>query len=149
MFIVTFTIVSISGYQVDNFFTLAYQRLSSVLAGGAICIIICMDLVRNIFIVHEDEEEKHVTDTKKDKSFLQEYKVVLDSSTTEESLANFGRWEPKHGKFGFHHPWKHYLKIGSLARQCAYGIEALNGYLSPENICYCNLEEQLKFYART
>lgn len=42
MFIVTFTIVSISGYRVDNFFTLAYQRLSSVLAGGAICIIICM-----------------------------------------------------------------------------------------------------------
>lgn len=47
------------------------------------------DLVRNIFIVHEDEEEKHVTDTKKDKSFLQEYKVVLDSSTTEESLVGF------------------------------------------------------------
>lgn len=45
--------------------------------------------MRNIFIVHEDEEEKHVTDTKKDKSFLQEYKVVLDSSTTEESLVGF------------------------------------------------------------
>lgn len=45
--------------------------------------------MRNIFIVHEDEEEKHVNDTKKDKSFLQEYKVVLDSSTTEESLVGF------------------------------------------------------------
>ena len=43
--------------------------------------------------------------------------------------ANFAGWEPGHGKFRFHHPWKKYLKIGSLTRDCAYRIESLNGYL--------------------
>lgn len=44
--------------------------------------------------------------------------------------ANFARWEPRHGQFRFRHPWKQYLKIGTLARQCAYKIDALNGHLN-------------------
>lgn len=48
--------------------------------------------------------------------------------------ANFASWEPKHGKFSFRHPWKQYLKIGSLTRQCAYQIESLNGYVNPTDI---------------
>lgn len=46
--------------------------------------------------------------------------------------ANFARWEPGHGRFRFRHPWKQYLKIGALARQCAYRIEALNGYINSD-----------------
>ena len=46
--------------------------------------------------------------------------------------ANFAGWEPGHGQFRFLHPWKQYLKIGSLTRNCAYRIEALNGYLYTE-----------------
>ncbi|KAI3798317.1 hypothetical protein L1987_33588 [Smallanthus sonchifolius] len=65
-----------------------------------------------------------------DKSFLAAYKSVLNSKATEESLANFAWWEPGHGKFRFCHPWKQYLKIGVLTRQCGYHIEALNGYLN-------------------
>lgn len=43
--------------------------------------------------------------------------------------ANLARWEPGHGRFGLRHPWKQYLKIGGLARQCAYQIEALNALI--------------------
>ncbi|PNX89192.1 aluminum-activated malate transporter 2-like protein, partial [Trifolium pratense] len=43
--------------------------------------------------------------------------------------AVLARWEPRHGKFGFRHPWKQYLKIGNLTRSCAYKIEALSVYL--------------------
>jgi hypothetical protein len=39
------------------------------------------------------------------------------------------RWEPRHGRFRFRHPWKQYLKIGNLTRICAYKIEALSVYL--------------------
>lgn len=46
---------------------------------------------------------------------------------------NFARWEPGHGRFRFRHPWKQYLKIGTLTRQCAYRIEALNSYLNSGN----------------
>ncbi|KAI3516073.1 hypothetical protein L1887_14982 [Cichorium endivia] len=64
-----------------------------------------------------------------DKSSLASYKSVLNSKANEESLANFAWWEVAHGRFRFPHPWKQYLKIGALARKCAYHIEALNGYL--------------------
>lgn len=44
--------------------------------------------------------------------------------------ANFARLEPCHGRFRFCHPWQQYLKIGNLSRQCAYRIDALNGFLN-------------------
>ncbi|KAL4292772.1 hypothetical protein AHAS_Ahas18G0061500 [Arachis hypogaea] len=63
------------------------------------------------------------------KSKLQAYKSVLNSKQIEESLVNFARWEPCHGPFRYGHPWKQYLKIGSLLRQCAYLIDSLIGFL--------------------
>jgi len=95
-----------------------------------------------------------------DKKFLKGYKSVLNSKNSEESLvcvylstptphllpiylnfsdnsfdafqANFAAWEPGHGRFPFGHPWKLYLKVGTLARECAYRIEALNGCLNAD-----------------
>ncbi|KAF7823187.1 aluminum-activated malate transporter 2-like [Senna tora] len=64
------------------------------------------------------------------KSALQGYTSVLNSKQAEENLANFARWEPRHGRFKYRHPWKQYLKIGSLSRQCAYRIDALHGFLN-------------------
>ncbi|KAL0418358.1 UNVERIFIED_CONTAM: Aluminum-activated malate transporter 8 [Sesamum radiatum] len=55
---------------------------------------------------------------------------VLDSKSKEETLANFARWEPGHGQFMYRHPWKQYLKIANLTRQCAGRVEALNAYLN-------------------
>ncbi|PNX55305.1 aluminum-activated malate transporter 2-like protein, partial [Trifolium pratense] len=43
--------------------------------------------------------------------------------------AVLARWEPRHGRFRFRHPWKQYLKIGNLTRFCAYKLEALSVYL--------------------
>lgn len=48
--------------------------------------------------------------------------------------ANFAKWEPRHGRFRYRHPWDQYLKVGALIRQCAYSIEALNGYLNSYEI---------------
>ncbi|XP_039014193.1 aluminum-activated malate transporter 7-like [Hibiscus syriacus] len=45
-------------------------------------------------------------------------------------MANFARWEPGHGPFGYRHPWEMYLKVGNLTRECAYKLEALNSYLN-------------------
>lgn len=47
--------------------------------------------------------------------------------------ANFAWWEPAHGRFRFNHPWKQYLKIGALVRECACLIEALNGYINSKS----------------
>ena len=44
--------------------------------------------------------------------------------------ANFAKWELPHGKFGFRHPWKQYLVVAALVRQCAHRIDALNSYIN-------------------
>ncbi|KAK9072715.1 hypothetical protein SSX86_009150 [Deinandra increscens subsp. villosa] len=145
IFILTFSLVSVSGYRVEKIIQLAHQRLSTIIFGGFTCIIISMcvcpvwagedlhkNIVKNIeklanFLEGFGDEYYRVS--KGDKSFIASYKSVLNSKATEDSLANFAWWEIGHGKFRFRHPWKQYLKIGDYARKCAYHIETLNGYL--------------------
>ena len=56
---------------------------------------------------------------------IQSYLIIFCTAQ-----ASFARWEPRHGKFQFRHPWDQYLKIGTLSRQCAHRMEALNGHLN-------------------
>ncbi|CAL5431965.1 unnamed protein product [Camellia sinensis] len=158
IFILTFSLVSVSGYRVEKILELAHQRLSTIMLGGAMCMLISIfvcpvwageDLhnlvVNNIenlasflegfggeyFKVSEDGGDG-VMVPKENKSFLQSYKSVLNTKTTEESLANFAWWEPGHGSFQFRHPWTQYLKIGVLTRKCAFHIETLCVYINSE-----------------
>ncbi|KAF7148824.1 hypothetical protein RHSIM_Rhsim03G0066100 [Rhododendron simsii] len=146
IFILTFSLVSISGYKVDEIVELAHHRLSTILLGGLICIIISifvcpvwagqdlhtlvatnLELLSNClegfgsdyFGVSRDGNSTMVP--KKVKSLINSYKS-----------ANFAWWEPGHGSFLFRHPWKQYLEIGVLTRQCAYHIEALSAHLNSE-----------------
>ncbi|XP_073151914.1 aluminum-activated malate transporter 8-like [Henckelia pumila] len=153
IFILTFALVAVSGFRVAEILEFAHQRLSTILIGGATCMIL------SIFVcpvwAGQDLHDQVATDIEKlasflegtygpflrfggqhfnspsdnnDKSFHQGYKSVLVSKTNKESLANFAWWEPGHGGFGFNHPWKLYLKIGALACECACHIKALDGY---------------------
>nr|KYP39387.1 hypothetical protein KK1_039325 [Cajanus cajan] len=84
-----------------------------------------------IFLISFGEEYFRTSEVgDSNKSFLQGYKSVLNSKQVEENLANFARWEPCDGGFRYGHPWQQYLKIGNLSRQCAYRIDALNGFLN-------------------
>ncbi|KAK1394449.1 Aluminum-activated malate transporter [Heracleum sosnowskyi] len=152
IFILTFCLVSVSGFRNDDILELAHKRLSTILIGGSTCLIvsICVcpvwageDLQNLVslnieklasFLEGFGEEyfkisEKETT-PKGEKAFLTGYKMVLNSKSNEETLANFAKWEPGHGRFMYRHPWKQYLIVGSLTRECAYRIDALNGHLS-------------------
>ncbi|CAI9760884.1 unnamed protein product [Fraxinus pennsylvanica] len=155
IFILTFSLVAVSGYRVDQIIQLAHQRLSTILVGATTCIVISIFIcpvwagqdLHNLAAANIEKlasflegfgdefsrflgDEGSVVASKNDKSFLQGYKSVLNAKATEESLANLACWEPGHGRFKFHHPWKQYLKIGVLARKCACHIEALSGYVN-------------------
>ncbi|KAL5545709.1 hypothetical protein UlMin_005396 [Ulmus minor] len=152
IFILTFSMITVSGYRVENLLEMANQRLFTILIGGATCIIISISVcpvwagqdLHNLIANNLDKLANYLEGfggeyfqvveegemVKNDKSFLQGYKNLLNSKSTEESLANFAKWEPGHGRFLFRHPWKQYLKIGALARQCACQIEALNAHIS-------------------
>ncbi|KAJ4823910.1 hypothetical protein Tsubulata_047819 [Turnera subulata] len=148
IFILTFSFVSVSGFRVDEIIELAHKRVLTILIGGAMCVIISivvfpvwageelhnlialnMEKLGNFLEGFGDEYFQVPGESKEKKTFLEGYKAVLNSKTSEESLANFAVWEPAHGRFKFRHPWKQYLKIGSLIRECAYRIESLNGCL--------------------
>ncbi|XP_009628093.1 aluminum-activated malate transporter 8-like [Nicotiana tomentosiformis] len=155
IFVLTFSLVTVSGYRVDEILELAHQRLTTILVGAATCMIISLvvcpvwageDLHKLVcgnldklatflegfgseyFSFSEIEESGKAS--KEDKGFLQAYKIVLNSKATEETLANFAWWEPGHGSFRLRHPWKQYLKIGVLARECACHLQALTSYFN-------------------
>lgn len=51
--------------------------------------------------------------------------------------ANFAKWEPWHGKFGFSHPWEKYLEIGEVLRELAAIIISLQTCIqSPRQVIY-------------
>ncbi|KAK1435005.1 hypothetical protein QVD17_00760 [Tagetes erecta] len=145
IFILTFSLVSVSGYRVEKIIELAHRRLSTIIFGGLTCIVISMCVfpvwagedLHKLIVTHleklasflEGFGDEYYKVSEGDKSFLAAYKSVLNSKATEESLANFAWWEIGHGKFRFRHPWKQYLNIGVYTRQCAYHIEALSSYL--------------------
>lgn len=153
IFILTFNLIAISGYRIENLFEMAHQRIATILIGCALCFLINVfpfpiwagddlhnsiihnleglagsfeECVTKYFVESKDGEESD------DDNVGRGYKSVLNSKTTEESLANFARWEPPHGRFFFRYPWKLYVKVGSMTRYCAYCVEALNGLLNSE-----------------
>ncbi|XP_057483129.1 aluminum-activated malate transporter 2-like [Actinidia eriantha] len=156
IFILTFCLICVSGYRDDEVLDMANIRLSTVIIGGVTAVIICLcirpvwagDDLHNLvalnmetlanslqgfgaeyFRTQEDEECSKEEDPK---LLMQGYKDVLNSKSAEESLANSAKWEPRHGRFRYRHPWNQYLKIGALTRQCACRMEALHGYLNSE-----------------
>ncbi|XP_021611233.1 aluminum-activated malate transporter 10 [Manihot esculenta] len=150
IFILTFTLVSVSGYRVDELFDFAHQRLSTIVIGASLCILISL-LFCPVWagtelhnLTHSNLEKlsdsldgcfgRYFTSNgDEDFSFkVEEYKCVLNSKATEESMANFARWEPSHGRFNFRHPWKQYLEVGASLRSCANCIQTLNGFMNSE-----------------
>ncbi|PHT36919.1 Aluminum-activated malate transporter 8 [Capsicum baccatum] len=156
IFVLTFSMVTVSGYRVDEILELAHQRLSTILIGAATCMIVSLvicpvwageDLHKLIsshleklatflegfgseYFSFSENDQSGKTSKEDKKGFLEAYKTVLNSKATEESLANFAWWEPGHGCFRLRHPWKQYLKIGVLARECACHLQALSGYFN-------------------
>ncbi|KAL4320114.1 hypothetical protein GQ457_18G005860 [Hibiscus cannabinus] len=155
IFILTFCMISVSGYRDEKVLEMAHKRVSTILIGGFTALSVCVfifpvwagDDLHNLAAKNleklatflqgfGDEYFTKPSERESNKASLQGYKSILNSKQSEESLVNSARWEPRHGRFKYRHPWKQYLKIGSLTRQCAYRIEALNGCLysdaSPE-----------------
>ncbi|CAL0329009.1 unnamed protein product [Lupinus luteus] len=148
-FILTFSLISVSGFRDDEVLEMAHKRLSTIFIGGSACVMISIfvcpvwageELHYSIAINLEKLSDllqafvcRYFTTLEEGDSVnfpcMEAYKSILNSEISE-SLANFAKWEPGHGKFKFHHPWDQYLKIGSLTHQCAYRMEALEQYLN-------------------
>lgn len=157
VFILTFNMITVSGYRVDNIFRMAYERLSTIAIGSGVSLVISLfvspiwageDLHKSIIKKIQglaDSIEVCVLEYFKGSDVLQDvageileaqicrgYRNVLDSKASEDSLATFASWEPRHGKFKFKHPWKQYVKLGSMIRHLGYCVVSLHGCLRSE-----------------
>ncbi|XP_058085640.1 aluminum-activated malate transporter 10-like [Magnolia sinica] len=155
IFILTFSLVSISGYRENKLFELAHQRLSTIAIGGFMCIVISIFIcpiwageeLHQLITCNIEKladsldgcvfeyfnESASTADNEEPGQKSQAYtSVLINSKATEESLAKFAQWEPPHGRFWFWHPWKQYLKISAAIRCCTYRVEALNGSINSE-----------------
>ncbi|KAJ9543210.1 hypothetical protein OSB04_022917 [Centaurea solstitialis] len=139
IFILTFSLVAVSGLRADKILKLARERLSTIGMGFAVCIFTSL----LVFPMWASDELHRLTSSKFDKlacciedcmkvyfSVLNEKetmpsinvsgcKSLLHSKSSDESLANFAKWEPWHGRFGFFYPWGKYIELGEVIRELA------------------------------
>ncbi|KAM0830766.1 hypothetical protein ACQ4PT_066006 [Festuca glaucescens] len=148
IFILTYSLVAVSGYRVEALLAMAQQRVCTIAIGIFICLSVCvlvcpvwagqelhrltarnMDkLAGAVEACVEDYFADQPADGKRPPSDKAEgYKCVLNSKASEDSQANLARWEPAHGRFGFRHPYAQYKSVGAAMRHCAYCVEALSG----------------------
>nr|AQQ72607.1 zinc/iron transporter [Medicago truncatula] len=149
VFILTFCLVSVSSYRDHEIIDTAQDRVTTILVGGLISVLVNIFLcpvwaggdlhnlaskniekLGNFLEGFGDEYFGTLEAGELNKSLMQGYKSVLNAKQVEDNLVNFARWEPCHGRFRFQYPWQQYQKIGNLSRQCAYRIDALNGFLN-------------------
>ncbi|KAM0948950.1 putative aluminum-activated malate transporter [Dioscorea sansibarensis] len=157
IFILTFSLVSVSGVRGDQIIKLSRDRLSSIMIGFAVCLFIALF----VFPIWAGDELHNSLSNKFDKlaesveGCLEDYTCLLEGSkkgtqrirdrtrsnclsvlcskSSDEALANFATWEPWHGRFGFYYPWKKYLQIGDSLRDLAAYILSLAGCLQSIN----------------
>ncbi|KAH7864225.1 hypothetical protein Vadar_027208 [Vaccinium darrowii] len=133
IFILTFSLVSLSGYRVDELLTMAQNRVSTILLGATICIVISMLLYpvwsgNELHLLLNRNMEKLAdslegcvaeffsngngnTSNEYYSKKLQGYKCVLNSKGTAESL---------------------YLKVEAAMRNCGFCIESLSSCIYSE-----------------
>ncbi|KAF7102389.1 hypothetical protein CFC21_103533 [Triticum aestivum] len=161
VFILTYCLVSVSGYRADEVVFMAQQRLTTIAIGAFICFAVCtfvfpvwagqelhVLVARNMDKLAAAAEgcvEDYFSDPAAVDAAAGEkparralsaksngYKQVLNAKASEDSLANLAKWEPGHGKFGFRHPYGQYQKVGAAMRCCAYCIDALAACVGSE-----------------
>ncbi|PWZ05196.1 Aluminum-activated malate transporter 10 [Zea mays] len=160
IFILTYTLVAVGGYRVNEVAFMARHRLTTIAIGAVICFAVCA----LVFPVWAGQELHNQVARNMDKlasavescveDYFSEaagvdvvagavpkpalsdkshgYKAVLNAKASEDSLANLATWEPAHGRFGFRHPYHLYQKVGAAMRSCAYCVDALSACVVSE-----------------
>nr|GMD76801.1 aluminum-activated malate transporter 12-like [Ipomoea batatas] len=158
IFLLTFNLITVSSYRVENILKMAHQRFYTIAMGCAICLLMSLfifpfwsgeDLHNST--VHKfdglaksiqecvkgyfSDEEKEIGETESPDSedpIGKGYKAVLDSKSSDENLALYASWEPRHSLHCYKFPWQRYVKLGAVLRHFGYTVVALHGCLQTE-----------------
>ncbi|KAL7607802.1 hypothetical protein Lser_V15G10192 [Lactuca serriola] len=156
IFLLTFNLITVSSYRVDDILKLAKGRTYMIGIGSGICILMSLfifpnwsgeDLHNNTITKIEglaksieacvtkyfnvEEPNLEIDETMEDPIY-ENYKAVLDSKSTDETLALHASWEPRHSVHCHKFPCQQYVKLGGVLRHFGYGVVALHGSLQTE-----------------
>ncbi|XP_062073675.1 aluminum-activated malate transporter 14-like [Humulus lupulus] len=151
IFLLTFNLIAVSSYRIDNVLKIAHERLYTIAIGCGICLLMTLlvfphwsgenlhnstvskleSLAKSIdACVNEyfDETEETYDDSNEDPIY-EGFKAVLDSKSNDETMALHASWEPRHSRHCYRCPWQQYVKLGAALRQFGYTVAALHGCL--------------------
>ncbi|KAM7254116.1 hypothetical protein ACFE04_031798 [Oxalis oulophora] len=156
IFLLTFNLITVSSYRVENVMKIAHERFYTIAIGCAVCLAMSLfifpnwsgeelhkntvakleGLARSIEACINEyfnavENETTTTESTEDETIYKGYKAVLDSKSIDEMLASHASWEPRHWRH-CKYPWKQYVKVGAVLRQFGYSVVALHGCLQTE-----------------
>uniref|UniRef100_A0A7N0UW47 Uncharacterized protein n=1 Tax=Kalanchoe fedtschenkoi TaxID=63787 RepID=A0A7N0UW47_KALFE len=154
IFLITFNLITASSYRVDNVIKVAHERFYTIAIGCGICLLMSLMIFPNwsgealhdstvlkfeglaksieacVSAYFKDSDAETKLDESTEDSIYKGYKAVLDSKSTDETLALHASWEPRHSSYRF--PWQQYVKVGAVLRQFGYTVVALHGCLQTE-----------------
>ncbi|KAL6873491.1 hypothetical protein ACP4OV_013573 [Aristida adscensionis] len=158
IFLLTFNLITVSSFRQEDVVPLAKDRLSTIAIGCAICLFMSLLVLPNWSgedlhncTVHKFEglataieacvdeyfggqdKDENVQDKEEVRASIHSgYRAVLDSKSSDETLAHYASWEPRHSMHCYSYPWQKYVKLGSVLRHFAYTVAALHGCLESE-----------------
>ncbi|KAJ1693517.1 hypothetical protein LUZ63_010215 [Rhynchospora breviuscula] len=82
---------------------------------------------------HNQEKDGSTVDVESTKEMISEgYQLILDSKSSDVTLAMFASWEPRHLRHCYRYPWQQYVKLGTALRHFGYSAVSLYGCLESE-----------------
>ncbi|XP_048132264.1 aluminum-activated malate transporter 12-like isoform X2 [Rhodamnia argentea] len=156
IFILTFSLILVSNYRIDNTTKMARDRFYTIAIGCGICLFLSLlvfptwsgdDLHKSTIAKLEglaqsveacvgeyfgDDQMKEIQDELSKDSIDQNCIKVLDSKYTDETMALYASWEPRYRGNCYKSPWQQYVKFGVALRRFGYTIMALHGCLHTE-----------------
>nr|XP_043607636.1 aluminum-activated malate transporter 14-like isoform X2 [Erigeron canadensis] len=156
VFLLTFNLITVSSYRVDDILKLAHGRMSTIAIGSGLCILMSIFIfphwsgedLHNFTVTKieglaksieacvdkyfNDEEIDMDIEEQTEDPIYDNYKAVLDSKSTDETLALHSSWEPRHSLPCHKFPSRQYVKLGGVLRHFGYGVVALHGSLQTE-----------------
>ncbi|CAJ2630995.1 aluminum-activated malate transporter 12-like [Trifolium pratense] len=156
IFLLTFNLIIVSSYRVDNVLSMAKDRISTICIGVGLCLVMSLfvfpnwsgedlhkstiskleSLAKSIEVTvvdyfYDSEKQENEDDSSEDPIYKC-YEAVLDSKAKDETLAMQANWEPRYSRSCHKIPWQQYAKVGASLRHFSYTVVALHGCLQSE-----------------
>ncbi|KAK7343298.1 hypothetical protein VNO77_11942 [Canavalia gladiata] len=156
IFLLTFNLITVSSYRVDDVWGMAKDRISTIAIGCGVCLVMTLAVFPNwsgedlhnstieklegvansiqvcVMEYFYDSEKPPNEDESSEEAIYEGYSAVLNAKTCDETLAMQASWEPRYARYCHRIPWPQYARIGVALRNFSYTVVALHGCLQSE-----------------